>query len=612
VLRSTLPMPRRAARCVALLAALALGTSSRSAPAGERTILFADRDDDDANGIPDGEQLLVPPTPELFPLLRPTPVPAGSTFSLRGSLRLLADGVPLAPGTAVPANAVRLELQATGPGRAELDLFGATLKVGALQLLAIDGDGRLVDLTHSHASLQRTPPDRLGDDPFAPTGDPDALRFVLAGVADDLPGSLSLLSFTSEGAALDTLADLPLGEVPCPPGLPAGMTCGSTRPIRAVVDDVDRNHPLVADRSIKAELGGALAVASSRRDKAQMIRVLGPRQSPAGPIARYRAKLRVLLVRLTPNGPPPLGRDDAAAIELARREVERANLMWGGCGISFGPPRELSVTVVDPPRPHLLAVGCEHGLPASGGAVRVRVDGREVRVPIAAGTRPDGAARVIAAAVARAGFEVRISDNPAMAAGAFGTSDVLVRKKNGQLATLEPPARGPVSGDATLSVCIGRVDLEDGLQHFTDVDAIAGTVEERTLIKAFDDGDPTTIEVFVVPSFGGGGRIGESFIAADGGAVRNVLLLDRAGVRTGTASSTLAHELGHVLLDDPGHPDDFGVDTPTRLMDADAASSSAFGPRRLLASECARALRQSGPGSPAELLRPWPLGALGR
>jgi hypothetical protein len=187
---------------------------------------------------------------------------------------------------------------------------------------------------------------------------------------------------------------------------------------------------------------------------------------------------------------------------------------------------------------------------------------------------------------------------------------VLVRRRGGQLATLEPPARGPVSLDATLPACIGRVDLEDGLQHFGDVDATAGTVEERALVKAFDDGDPTTLEVFLVPSFDGGGRIGESFIASDGGSLRNVVLLDRAGVRGGRASSALAHELGHILLDDPGHPDDFGADTPTRLMDADAVNPSAFGPRRLVATECARAIRQSGPGSPLPLLRAWPLGPL--
>jgi hypothetical protein len=88
-----------------------------------------------------------------------------------------------------------------------------------------------------------------------------------------------------------------------------------------------------------------------------------------------------------------------------------------------------------------------------------------------------------------------------------------------------------------------------------------------------------------------------------------VVLEDRGGFRADRASFTLAHEVGHVLLDQPGHPDDYGTDTPTRLMDADAANPTAFGPRRLALEECDRALRQSGPGAPSGILRPWKPGA---
>jgi hypothetical protein len=232
-----------------------------------------------------------------------------------------------------------------------------------------------------------------------------------------------------------------------------------------------------------------------------------------------------------------------------------------------------------------------------------------VSVKLGAGLSPRAAARVVGAAIEAAGFGVRVSDNPAIGAGAAGSSDVLVRRKEGGLASIEAAGAGPVSSDATLTACIGQVELEDGLHHFGDVDAIAGTVEERTLVKAFDDGDPATIEVFMVPAFAGGGRIGESFIAADVGAIRNAVIEDRAGVRAERSSFALAHELGHVLLDDPGHPDDFGVDTPTRLMDADAANSSAYGPRRLTLDECARAIRQS---AHAGILAPWPLAPIGR
>ena len=130
------------------------------------------------------------------------------------------------------------------------------------------------------------------------------------------------------------------------------------------------------------------------------------------------------------------------------------------------------------------------------------------------------------------------------------------------------------------------------------------------LIKAFDDGDPRTIEVLFVPGFAQGGRIGESFIMADKSAVRNAVIEDRAAIRSDRAAFALAHELGHVLLDEPGHPDDFGLDTPTRLMDSDAANPTAFGPRRLTLDECARMVRQSGPGAPVPLLTRWPLGPL--
>jgi hypothetical protein len=220
---------------------------------------------------------------------------------------------------------------------------------------------------------------------------------------------------------------------------------------------------------------------------------------------------------------------------------------------------------------------------------------------------PRAAARVVARAFDLAGFSARISENARIEPGADGTADVLVRRRDGQLAVLEPPNDGRTSTDATMTACIGGVDLTDGLDHFVDVDAPAGTIEERALVKAFDDPDPATIRVFMIPSFAGGGRIGESFIYADRSSVRNVVIEDRAGVRADRASFALAHELGHVLLDMPGHPDDYGVDVPTLLMDSDAADPSAFGPRRLTLAECARALRESGPGALVPMLSRWPL-----
>lgn len=524
-----------------------------------------------------------------------------------GEARLLVDGRALTQGSRIPRRARSIAVEGTRPGRIELDLAAASVTVRVLGLLTMDAAGEVVDLSRSHASIERTPPSE--DVPFGKVGaSPDALRYLLIGEGDDLPDALSFTSKDALGAKLDTLARVALDEAPCPKGTPAGLSCRVTPLMRAVVDDVDRSHPLVRNRSLRAEVGGSIGIGREGSDAPfREIRVGGPRSSPAGPIERFRGKLRVSIVREAPTGAVPFGGSDEEAIELGRKQVAWANAVWGQCGIHFGNPEETPIRVIDPPPPHLVAIGCDLGLPATGGEVRLFVEGREVRARLAPGMTPKVAARKIAHAIEAAGFVARISENVRIGPAASPTVDLLVRHRDGKLASVEPPRDGRASTDGALGVCIGEVDLSDGLDHFTDVDAAAGTVEERTLIKSLDDGDPATIEVIFIPAFARGGRIGESFIFADRSSIRNVVLEDRAGVRADRASFALAHELGHVLLDMPGHPDDFGVDTPTLLMDSDAADLSAFGPRRLTLDECARALRQSGPKAETPLLEPWPL-----
>ncbi len=483
----------------------------------------------------------------------------------------------------------------------------STAQAGPIDLWAIDGRNHSLSIGAAQASLQRSVPARQPADPSVPHGDPDALRYVIGGATTDLPSLLDIASLSADGRPLAWLSGVPLQPLPCPNGAPSGHTCVVTPPIRAVADEIDARHPLVRGRSLLAELGGALVLRRHGAGELATVRVTGPRRTEIGPIERYRAKLRIIMVRLAPGGALPVGGDRAKAGAVARAALGRVNALWGSCGISFGPPAELVIELSDPPPPHLLAVGCGHGLPASGGAIRLRAAGKPVTTIIDPGMVPAEAARRVATSLEQAGFVVQISDNPRMTAGAFGSTDLSVRRPGGSLATLEPLGTQPISTDSRLTACIGQVSLEDGLQHFGDVDAMVGTLEERTLIKALDDGDPTTIEVVMVPGFARGGRIGESFIGADGGTIRNVVIVDRAGIRSNRASFTLAHEIGHVLLDDPGHPDDFGIDTPAQLMDADAADPTAFGPRRLTIDECVRTQRQSGPQARVPLLTPWPL-----
>ena len=606
------------AALAALIVSSAVGAPERRARAesAQTIVLMADVDDDDVDGTPDGQEKLLPVAAraDLVPLDASLDHATLKITGGTGKVRVwngarLTDIAGPAGGRVVLGAA----FQGVAPGRVEID---ARLKNGhekkiELEIRGVamrDETGALVDLARNHASLDRTPPA-----PLAASGgaDGDALRAVLIVPDGSTAIDATVESYAASGVKMDALANVALAPTSCPPDLTA-VHCLETAPLRFVVDDVDRTHPLVVDRSLRAEVGGAIVVRSGGRKQA--IRVLGPRESDVGPIGRYRMTVRTFVLRATHGGAPAIGGNDAGAVAMLRTELALASATWGQCGVSFGDAAKLEVEVVDPPPRHLLSVGDDLGLPASGGRIRFRVDGRPIEVAVAHGTSVERAAHEVAAAITHAGFIVTKSSNARILPGAGGSVDLSVRRLNSTLASLDS-ARGhggdvPLTTDATLSVRIGAVDPADGIEHFGDMDSMAGTLEERTLIKALDDGDPTTVELIVVPYFAGTGRIGESFITGDSPSMRNVVLLDRGGIRARRSSFTLAHELGHVLLEAPGHPDDYAIDTPTLLMDSDASDSSPFGPRRLTLAECARVIRQSGPHSPLPLLKPWPLSPL--
>ncbi|MCU0693656.1 MAG: hypothetical protein MUF54_19890, partial [Polyangiaceae bacterium] len=171
----------RAALLLAGLVALQRGEASAQAqPAAVRVVV--DLDDDDGNGVADGLQEADVPlvdAPRLRVLLAP-----GARFDappqVRKRVRLLVDGIPVRAGATLPADGSGLRLQAREPGHHVVDLGTTHLGVRAVQVLALDGRGNTVDFVESHASFQRTPPDRL-DTPTANDADPDSLRFLFVG-----------------------------------------------------------------------------------------------------------------------------------------------------------------------------------------------------------------------------------------------------------------------------------------------------------------------------------------------------------------------------------------------------------------------------------------------
>ncbi|HEX3773255.1 MAG TPA: hypothetical protein VHV51_02265 [Polyangiaceae bacterium] len=431
----------------------------------------------------------------------------------------------------------------------------------------------------------------------------DAPRLVLSGLGAT-PGALQLGTYSSAGALLDLLSNPPLTRAPCPPNS-SSHDCWSTLPILLTPDKLDREYAAAKGRAIEAALGGELRVEYARRVVAKF-QIGAPRSAAFAPYDRLSAKLRVRILRVTPGGAPAIGGDSASAIRIARAEIATASKLWSQCGVDLEGPKGAEIEVVDPPPPELLAIGCDSGLPASGGFVSFALADRRVRVPTHAGESPLVVADRVARAIRALGLRAWVSPNQRTSAGVAGAVDVLARSPDNAPIAIRALPNAELSNDATLSVCLGEVELGNGLSHFVESDAAAGTLEERALVKAFDDGDPSTIDVFIVPSFDQSGRIGESFIDDDGSAIQNTVIIDRAAVRAGPRSYALAHEIGHILLDMPGHPDDYGVDQSSALMDADAADASVFGPRRLSLDDCERALRESGPTARIPILKSWP------
>lgn len=576
----------------------------------EHLMLVADRDDDDADDQPDGEAAVLPPAGRVD-LVTLDARYAGAILSPQSgaeTARVLVNGKPLAWGERLPAGA---QLQGLASGRASVLVRTSnrdwTLSLDVHGIGLRDGDKKAVDLARQRASIERTPPARVDlDDADRTYDDPDALRIVTTSPEGASLGEVSVDSVSADGGSLDVLRDVKLLSVACGDGVAPEARCSASAPLRLVVDDVDRSHPLVAARSLRGEVGGALVVRDAAGKKLQAIRVAGPRASSAGAIGRHRLTIHPVVMRLTAGGAPAVGGTDAGAIAALRAELALASATWGQCGISFGPITQMDVKVVGPPPAYLVAIGDDVGMPASGGVVRLRIEGRAVELTTKKGWSTRQVALELQRAAEKTGVSATLSENARIGPGAAPSVDVAMKRRDGQLANVELVS----STDATLVVNVGVVDLTDGLQHFGDTDSVAGTLEERALVKAVDDGDPKTIELIVVPFFSGGGRIGESFIASDGSSMRNVVIIDRAGVRARRTSLTLAHELGHVILDEPGHPDDYGIDTPTLLMDSDASDSSPFGPRRISLDECGRAIRQSGPAARLPLLTAWKLSAL--
>jgi hypothetical protein len=480
---------------------------------------------------------------------------------------------------------VIFELRARSPGRASL-LAGVLVGIvvsnasgqapsstGADAPISLERDGRSVDPDTDALSVSRQVPndDTLPRDPDAErAGDPEAFRVVAIG--DATRARLRRLE-PATGVEIEAI------EL----ALQVREGVGRSVFVRLVADPQDAAAPGVASRVLRVALGDEVEVEVAGATRRWRV---GRPGIERGPRAQRRAHVRVHVVR--EDGVPAVGGDDEGARLVMRDQLALANAVFAPCHVDLGPASAVEVRVVDPPPPTLLAIADGDGLPALGGEVRFRIGDRAFRVAIPAGSSPEQTAERVAVALRRARFTARVVVEPRNRNAAGPSASVHVRDANGGFVTLGRDEPHALTTDLRQTVRLGVVTLGDGLDPFEDGNARAGTLEERALLHALIDDDPRTLDVVVVPRFARPERQGEAFIASDAGPLRNVVVLDRRGLARARSAYTLPHELAHVLLDVPFHPDELGEPDPTRLMSSRASDATVLGPKRLTAQECAR------------------------
>lgn len=562
-----------------------------------RLAVAVDADDDDDDGTPDAAQSSSIPPRDLLAF---HVVEGAATVEVSAGLRLVdASGAPLSSPHRARA-AERLSLQGVRVGASALtveaagrrreipvDVIGVALLGGDLRRLSAHRDS--VGVSHEVTNGPSLPRRAAWDEP---SPDPDNVRVEVFDPRAEGLEAVALLRAVdpTTGAARANLPQIALSRPRR--GLPFRSPW-----LRLVGDRVDVEAPGVGRRVLRVALRDRVEAVYETAGGlvSQSLRVGRPGDED-GPTAARRARLRLHVMRVRPGGPPVIGGDDAGAIRMAREQVSIANEIWLQCFIDFGPPADAEVILHDPPPPTLLSVADSDGLPARGGGqIRLRIDDRAIRpVTTRAGAPATSTALDVARAVRALGFTARVYENSPTEFGAGRSADVLVRTREGAMVTLTPDGAAPLSSDARQRVRLARVEMGDGIGEFDNMNASAGTLEERGMLRPLADDDPATIDLFIINRFASGTRQGEAFIESDGGAIVNTVLLDRNGMSQQRAAWTQSHELGHVLLNQPFHPDNVGADRPWLLMDADSSLSAVTGPKRLTWDECHRVRIESG------------------
>lgn len=366
------------------------------------------------------------------------------------------------------------------------------------------------------------------------------------------------------------------------------LPCGtdSSRAIAHVRVVAEATESDGESRSVVAELGDVVEAALVGTNGNVVARVLVGAPGSACEPRTVRLALRV--VRADVATLSPAGATRASVASNLEAVLAHTRATYAACGIV--PVATIDTVLRDAPPPFVLSVAEGDGLPARGGGqIRFTVNGRPLGpFPTTPGARPSATAASLVSALRAEGWEATVVELPRIDRAADGAADVLVRDARGEPVRLGSMEGVPLSTDARQTISIGRVDFADGLDEF-DLDASrTGTLEERTLLYALRDDDPTTIDVLVMERFHDESRLGEAFVRRDGGPLAGSVLVARRGMFHEPSTYTLAHELGHVLLDDPFHPSPAAGAPFPRVMGADSGRRDVSVVRAFSREECDR------------------------
>src|SRR5690606_17695615 len=196
---------------------------------------------------------------EHLPLVRRSQLEPGARAPGEGPVRWLTlVGRPVAAGNAAPTTGIRLHpLRA---GNYQLPLTAGPHSVDVVELWVARG-GRAVKLEEAAPTIAQHLPALLGlasEDEEVLT---DEWVFVLCGRAQALPSTISLTSLDASEGFVDRLGALPLTSAPrVQETSDPGLDCAQTAPLRLAPDLVDKNHPLLAQRTLVAQVGGSLFI----------------------------------------------------------------------------------------------------------------------------------------------------------------------------------------------------------------------------------------------------------------------------------------------------------------------------------------------------------------